>query len=94
MNGKKCEEYLALLGAASVITRVSDTVTVSDPKGTSTKLGSGMLHCAEKGRAAGPGGKQAQWNKTALHVRKVGLILLLKGLIENPKALNECKSSV
>lgn len=30
----------------------------------------------------------------ALHARKVGLILLLKGLIENPKAMNECKSNV
>lgn len=83
-----------MLRAASVITRDSDTVTVSDPKGTSTKRGSGMRQCAEKGRAAGPGGKQAQWNKTALHARKVGLILLLKGLIESPKAMNECKSTI
>lgn len=89
MNWRKCEEYQALLGATSVI-----TVTVSDPKGTLGKLGSGMPHCAEKGREAGPEGKQVQWNKTALHARKVGLILLLKGLIENPKAMNECKSNV
>lgn len=94
MNWRKCEEYQALLGAASVITRVSDTVTVSDPKGASTKLGSGMPHYAEKGRVAGPGGKQGQWNKTAPRARKVGLILPLKGLIENPKAMNECKSNV
>lgn len=83
-----------MLGAASVITRVPDTVTVSDPKRTSTKLGSGMPHCAEKGRAPGPGGKQGQWSKTTLHARKVGLILLLKGLLENPKTMNECKSNV
>lgn len=94
MNWRKYEEYQALLGAASAITRVSDTVTVSDPKGTSTKLGSGMPHCAEKGRVAVPRWKQAWWNKTTLHARKVGLILLLKGLIENLKPMNECKSNV
>jgi len=47
-----------LLGAASVITRVSDTVTVFYPKGTSANPDTGIGCCAEKGKAAAPGGNR------------------------------------
>lgn len=37
LNCRECEGYQAFLGAASVIARVSDIETVSDPKGTSAQ---------------------------------------------------------
>lgn len=38
LNWREREEYQALLGAASVMTKASDIRTVSNPKGTSTNL--------------------------------------------------------
>lgn len=78
----------SLLGAASIITRLSDIVTVPDPKGTSTKLGTGISRCAENGRVAAPGGKESQWCKTAPHAGRVGLILPFKESSGCPKAMN------